>query len=67
MPIPVALMVASRYALPGNSDQHGLDSKPSLASGRSFVSGYSGVCPELKISRAVVESRQFDGVLCDVS
>jgi len=39
-PAPVALLVASRYALPGYH-RHGLGSRPSLVG--LFVSGYSGV------------------------
>ena len=57
-PAPVALLVASQYVLPGYSDRHGLGLRPRLA--RSFVSGYRGVCFEIKFSGW---HRGFDGVL----
>ena len=47
-PAPVALMVASQYALSGFGDRRGLGSKPSLA--RSLMSDYSGVYFEINIS-----------------
>jgi len=57
LPAAVALLVASRYALPSYSDQYGLGSRPKLAG--SFVSGYSGVCFEIKFSG---KHRRFDSV-----
>jgi len=60
-PASVALLVASRYALPGYGDRrvwfilYGL-----YYSGRIIVSGYSGVCFEIKFSG---RHTGFDGVL----
>jgi len=55
----VALLVASRYALPGYGLRWSasLDSRLGLA---RFMSGYSGVCFEIKFSG---RHRGFDGVL----
>jgi len=58
MPAPVALLVASRYALPTIRWLAYLGSRPRLAG--SFVSGYSSVCFEIKFSG---RHRGFDGVL----
>ena len=54
----MALIVASRYALLGYSDRHGLGSRP--MAGQSFVSVYSGVYFKVKFSG---RHRGFDGVL----
>ena len=50
MPALVALLVASQYAMPGFEAQ----------AGQIIVSGYSGVCFEIKFSG---RHRGFDGVL----
>ena len=47
-------MVASRYALPGYGDRF------EAQAGRVIVSGYSGVCFEIKFSG---RHRGFDGAL----
>ena len=51
----VALSVASRYSLPGYGES-GFEAQ----AGRIIVSGYSGVCFEIKFS---ARYRWFDGVL----
>jgi len=56
-PASVALLVASQYALPGYGDRRsGFEAQ----AGPIIVSGYSGVCFEIKFSG---RHRGFDGVL----
>jgi len=53
----LALLVASRYALPGTMiGESGFEAQ----AGRIIVSGYSGVCFDIKLSS---RHRWFDGVL----
>jgi len=59
-PAPVALLVASRYALPGYSDESGYEAQ----AGRIIVSGYSGICFKIKFSG---RHRGFDDVLFKLS
>ena len=61
-PVQVALLVASRYALPGYSDRRvsGFEAQ----AGQIIVSGYSGVCFEITLSGRHIE---LDGVLFNVS
>jgi len=56
-PASVALLVASQYALPGYGDWQSVFE---ARAGRIIVSGYSGVCFEIKFSS---RHRGFDGVL----
>jgi len=63
MPAPVVLqlLVASRYALPGYGDRR-VWVRARVC--RIIVSGYSGVCFEIKFSG---RHRGFDGVLRSVT
>ena len=56
-PVPVALLVASRYELPGYGDRRLWVRGPGWP---DIVSGYSGVCFEIKLSG---RHRGFNGVL----
>ena len=56
-PASVALLVVSQYALPGYNDQQVW---VRAQAGPIIVSGYSGVCFEIKFSG---RHRGFDGVL----
>ena len=56
-PVSVALLVASQYALPGYGDRRVWVRGQA---GPIIVSGYSGVCFEIKFSG---RHRGFDGVL----
>jgi len=63
MPVLVALLVASRYALPGYGDLR-VWVRFEAQAGQIIVSGYSGVCFEIKFSG---RHRGFDSVLFNLT